>query len=111
MNMLFVCSRNRWRSPTAEHVFSSHPGLVTSSAGIAKDAEEVLTEEHLRWAHVVVGMERKHTQEARRIGQRAGVSPRYVVLGIPDKYPYMDPLLVALLQRKMATHLPCMEPS
>lgn len=31
--VLFVCSRNRRRSPTAEHVFRNVPGIETASAG------------------------------------------------------------------------------
>ena len=37
---LFLCSRNRLRSPTAEQVFASRPGVETASAGLAPDAEE-----------------------------------------------------------------------
>jgi hypothetical protein len=35
MNVLFVCSANRLRSPTAEQVFSTWPGGETDSAGIS----------------------------------------------------------------------------
>jgi protein-tyrosine-phosphatase len=40
INLLFLCSRNRLRSPTAEQVFARHPGVETASAGLAPDAEE-----------------------------------------------------------------------
>jgi predicted protein tyrosine phosphatase len=33
-HVLFICSRNQLRSPTAEHVFSSWPGIEVASAGL-----------------------------------------------------------------------------
>jgi protein-tyrosine-phosphatase len=36
--VLFVCSRNQWRSPTAERVFATRPGLEVRSAGVDKSA-------------------------------------------------------------------------
>ncbi len=38
-NLLFLCSRNRLRSPAAEQVFASYPGVETASAGLAPDAD------------------------------------------------------------------------
>jgi UDP-N-acetylmuramyl pentapeptide synthase len=37
-HILFVCSRNRLRSPTAEQVFADWPGVETASAGLSPDA-------------------------------------------------------------------------
>lgn len=42
-HLLFLCSRNRLRSPTAERVFADWPGIETASAGLAADADEPLT--------------------------------------------------------------------
>ncbi len=33
INVLFVCSRNQWRSPTAERMFKGDPMIVARSAG------------------------------------------------------------------------------
>ena len=38
-NVLFVCSQNRLRSPTAQQVFASHPAINVASAGTNNDAE------------------------------------------------------------------------
>ena len=57
-NLLFLCARNRLRSPTAERVFASRPGVETASAGLAPDAEEPVTPDHLAWADIVFVMER-----------------------------------------------------
>ena len=59
-NVLFVCSRNRLRGPTAEHVFADMDGLQTASAGLDHDADTPVSPELLRWADVIFVMERKH---------------------------------------------------
>ena len=57
MNVLFLCSRNRRRSPTAEEVFRDWPGVETASAGVNADADSPVTPELLAWANVVMVME------------------------------------------------------
>ena len=49
-HVLFVCSQNRLRSPTAEQVFAPFPGITVASAGVADDAEVRLSPELLAWA-------------------------------------------------------------
>lgn len=98
--ILFVCSRNRLRSPTAERVFAGWPGLETDSAGLAADAETVLSAQQLAWAELILVMEPAHR---RRLFERHGAhlkGKRVVVLGIRDDYDFMQPELVALLLRK-----------
>ncbi len=38
MNVLFVCSRNKWRSRTAETLFRDHPQHHVRSAGTEPEA-------------------------------------------------------------------------
>jgi len=47
-NVLFLCSQNRLRSPTAEQVFADWPGIETASAGLLAEADEVLSPELLQ---------------------------------------------------------------
>ena len=56
---LFICSRNRLRSPTAERVFADWPDIETDSAGLAPDAEVRVSAEQLDWATVILVMEKK----------------------------------------------------
>jgi predicted protein tyrosine phosphatase len=58
--VLFLCSRNRLRSPTAEQVFGAWPNLEVDSAGLADDAEVVLSTDQLDWAEMMVVMESNH---------------------------------------------------
>jgi predicted protein tyrosine phosphatase len=106
MRVLFVCSRNRFRSPTAEALFSGHNSIETLSAGTAPDAETPLSAELIDWANIIFVMEAVHR---RRLNEQFGEPldhRKLVVLGIPDKYRFMDPELVALLRKKVLTLLP-----
>ncbi|WP_175812388.1 low molecular weight protein tyrosine phosphatase family protein [Burkholderia contaminans] len=97
---LFLCSRNRLRSPTAEAVFAAWPGVETDSAGLAPDADTRVSAEQLDWADVVFVMERAHQA---RLAAQFGAHLRHkkiVCLNIPDRYAYMQPELVTLLERK-----------
>ncbi len=59
-NVLFICSQNKLRSPTAEQVFSSYPGIDCSSAGLNNDAENPVTPELVEWAEIIFVMEKTH---------------------------------------------------
>ncbi|HEY5757541.1 MAG TPA: hypothetical protein VIU34_17050, partial [Steroidobacter sp.] len=50
VNVLFVCSRNQWRSPTAEKVFARYPGVSVRSAGTSPNARRHISVEDVRWA-------------------------------------------------------------
>lgn len=98
--VLFLCSRHRLRSPTAEQVFGAWPGLEVDSAGLADDAETVLSAEQLDWAELVVVMETAHRRrlQARHRSRLRG--KQVICLDIPDHYAFMQPELVALLLKK-----------
>jgi predicted protein tyrosine phosphatase len=103
--ILFICSRNKLRSPTAEAVFSGHPGVETDSAGLADDADVPLSADQIEWADVILVMEPIHkTRLNRRFKERLG-GKKIGVLGIPDKFDYMDEALVRLLKSKCAPYL------
>ena len=104
--LLFVCSQNRLRSPTAEQVFSQWAGVECASAGLYDSADEPLSGELLEWADIVFVMERAHivSRKFARIEDLKG--KRIVCLDIPDKYTFMDPALVRLLEAKVGPYLP-----
>ena len=106
LRVLFVCSRNRLRSPTAEQVFLAWPGVETASAGLAPDADTPLTPDALQWADVVFVMERAHRSRLTSRFREHVRNKRVVCLDIPDEYDYMDPDLVRLLKAKVPRHLP-----
>ena len=106
MNVLFLCSQNRLRSPTAERVFSGRPGLDVRSAGTDRDAQVPVSAETVEWADVVFVMEKRHRNVLwKRVGS-ALAGKRVVTLHIPDEYDFMDPELVRLLEESVAPYLP-----
>ncbi|WP_175253413.1 low molecular weight protein tyrosine phosphatase family protein [Pseudomonas sp. BMW13] len=98
---LFICSRNRLRSPTAERVFADWPDIETDSAGLAPDAEVRVSAEQLDWATVILVMEKNHRSKLTRQYRQALAGKRVICLDIPDDYAYMQPELIELLRRKV----------
>lgn len=106
LHVLFVCSRNRLRSPTAEAVFRDWPGIEVASVGLKPDAEEVATPEDIAWADLILVMEPTHKRELSRRFAPQLRDTRVVVLGIPDDYGFTDADLVERLRRVVPRHLP-----
>jgi predicted protein tyrosine phosphatase len=104
-NVLFICSQNRLRSPTAEQVFSNHEGFEVSSAGLNPDANTAVTPELLEWAHVIFVMERAHRNKLSKKFRAHLKSQRIICLDIPDEFEFMDPGLVKLLEAKAGSVL------
>jgi predicted protein tyrosine phosphatase len=105
-HILFICGKNRWRSPTAEEIFAAHPGVACLSAGLSHDAAVPVSVELIQWAALIFVMEKEHKSKlsARFKAELAG--KRVVCLGIADNYRFMDAALVTLLRRKVTPHLP-----
>lgn len=102
---LFVCSRNRLRSPTAEEVFSGWPGVEADSAGLAPDAITVVSDEQIVWAEIIFVMERAHKVKLSKRFSSVLKGKRVVCLDIPDKYGFMQPELIAVLEQKVGRFL------
>jgi predicted protein tyrosine phosphatase len=103
--VLFLCSRNRRRSPTAERLFSGRGDLEIASAGLAPDAVEVVTPELLAWADLILVMESSHRALLQRRFGRHLRRARVASLDIRDDYEFMDEALVRLLETRVAPHL------
>jgi predicted protein tyrosine phosphatase len=99
--ILFICSMNRWRSPTAEEVFAEHPGVECASAGLNHGADNPLTPELIEWAELIFVMEREHKTKLAKAFKPYLSGKRVVCLNIPDNYKFMDPALVKLLRSKV----------
>ena len=99
MNLLFVCTANLLRSPTAAKYFNGRNQHVARSAGImASPPCHQITEEDVRWAHKIFCMESNHARYLERNFTRL---PSLYVLNIPDIYEFDQPELVALLTRRV----------
>ncbi len=104
--LLFLCSQNKLRSPTAEAVFADFPGVEVDSAGLNNDAQVALSEEQLEWADVIIVMEKAHRNRLNRKFRNALGGKRIAVLNIPDDYDFMDEDLIRLLKVRCQPYLP-----
>ena len=64
--LLFICSQNRLRSPTAEQVFSQYDGVEAMSAGTNDDSNTPLDGDLIDWTDVIFMMEKSHLNKVRR---------------------------------------------
>lgn len=103
--LLFVCSQNKLRSPTAEQVFSTWPDIECDSAGLAPDADVTLSTEQIEWASIIFVMEKSHRSKLSRKFRDHLKGKTVITLGIPDDYDYMDPALVDLLKARVPKFL------
>lgn len=104
--MLFICTQNRLRSPTAEQVFSDWPGIETQSAGLGNEAGNPVSPELLAWADLIFVMEKSHRNKLSKKFRSFLSNKRVICLDIPDEYEFMDPVLVQLLKEKVTRFLP-----
>ena len=102
---MFVCSENHLRSPTAEAVFSEYDSVEALSAGTNKDCECPVSGDLLEWADVVLVMEERHRRKVVRRFRNLLRGKKVGVLGIPDVFEFMDPLLVALLRARVPRYV------
>ena len=98
INLLFICSRNKWRSPTAERIWKNHPDFNTRSAGTSHNAKKTVSPTDIRWADKIFVMEKKHKNRLLAKFRRLLEYKLIHILDIPDEYGYMDPELIAELQ-------------
>ncbi|MGK7922111.1 MAG: low molecular weight protein tyrosine phosphatase family protein [Trichodesmium sp.] len=99
--ILFICSQNRLRSPTAETIFSEYPDLEVDSAGLSRGAEIPLCSEAVQWADIIFVMEKSHQRKLSNKFQPWLKNKRVICLDIRDEYEYMQPELVELLKKKV----------
>ena len=102
-NHLFICSKNQWRSPTAELLFKNHALHQARSAGTGDKARIRVTQKMIDWADEIFVMEYKHRDLLKQKFDLGSKSP--TVLNIPDEYHFNDPELVAILKTALSAYL------
>jgi predicted protein tyrosine phosphatase len=102
-NLLFICSKNQWRSPTAEGLFRNHPLHKASSAGTSDKARVWVNQKMIDRADVVFVMEQKHKEILK---QRFNIiGKQLIVLHIEDNYQFNDPELISILRGELREYL------
>lgn len=104
-NILFICSRNQWRSPTGEQVWRKHSQVNARSAGTSPKARKTVSASDIQWADVIMVMEEKHKNRLKASFKRLLTHKKIYVLDIPDIYQYMDSELVRELELSVASLL------
>lgn len=105
MNILFICSRNRWRSPTAEEIYKNYPGISARSAGTEPSARIKLSAKNILWADIIFVMEKRHKA---RLVERFPYDiedKQVVILDIPDEYKFMDLELIEDIKTKVDQYI------
>lgn len=97
VNLLFVCSQNKWRSPTAEAIYRHDSRVNVRSAGTSSSARKQISEKDLQWADLILVMENKHKKAIANQYRYLDLPP-IIVLDIPDDYQYMSHELVKMIQ-------------
>ena len=105
MNLLFVCSENRLRSPTAEEVFSRFKNICAIGAGTNADADTPVSGDLIEWADIVFVMEKSHRNKVSKKFRNLLKKKRVVCLGISDDYDRMQPELIRLLENKVSRYV------
>lgn len=105
MKLLFICSRNKWRSLTAEKIFHGVNNYEVRSAGTETGARIKVTSGHIGWADLIFCMEKKHVRRLQEKFFSSLCGKKVICLGIPDEYEYMDEMLIEVLKSSVSEHL------
>lgn len=105
VRLLFVCSRNQWRSPTAEVVWRNRAGYSARSAGTSKTAKKTLSAKDVLWADMIFVMEKKHKSRLLSAFAPELAQTPVHVLDIPDDYAFMDPELIDEIESRVSVYL------
>jgi len=103
--LLFICSKNQWRSPTAEKIFSTYQNVSVRSAGTSLKARRTVKRRDIEWADMIFVMEQKHKDRLKAGFSQVLDRKQIRVLDIPDEYQFMDAELVDLLRQSIEMYL------
>jgi predicted protein tyrosine phosphatase len=104
--ILFVCSANKDRSKTADDYFSErYDEFEFDSAGTNLKlchqlGTTAITEEHLKWADIIIAMEEKHRTFIKNNFPKVDYNS-IEVLHLTDRYVYYQQELIEILKEKV----------
>lgn len=97
LKVLFVCGRNKRRSPTAERVFKTDRRLEVRAVGLGETSPRQVTLADIQWADLILPMERKNAVRLKVQFSQIEPFPPMEILDICDDYKFMDKKLVEIL--------------
>jgi protein-tyrosine phosphatase len=104
--ILFVCTANVDRSPTAEDLYRFDPRYEVRSAGLAAYATRALDLDLVNWADRVFVMSERCDRHRSLFAVRfPGFDRPLIDLDVEDRWSRGDPELVKLLRKRLGPHL------
>ena len=104
--LLFICTANQQRSPTAEELFSDSEKYEAKSAGEFALLGTQITQDLIDWADVIFVMSEKRDGHLSFLRKHFNVKGKEIYdLDIPDMYIRNDPKLIELLIKKLSSHI------
>jgi len=104
--LLFICSGNFDRSPTAADIFKNSRVYEAKSAGTHANAEVKVSQELLDWADMIFVMSERDDKHLSFLKSNFHITGKQVYdLGIPDEYSRSDPKLISLLRAKLKNYI------
>lgn len=99
VKVLCLCSAGLLRSPTLSNVLARY-GYNTRAAGVTREYALIPVDEVLvQWADKIVCVE-PDVQDA-LLTDFPGAAYKTTHMNIPDQFPYMDPVLVGVIERQI----------
>jgi len=107
--LLFICTENLQRSPTAEELINSSPEFSSyqaKSAGTSFSAINQITKELINWADIIFIFNEKYEKHKTILLKKFPEIKKPIInLDIPDIYFKNDPELINILKRKLKEYL------
>lgn len=104
--ILFVCTANIDRSPTAESLYAGDPRYEVLSAGTAGFALVPISERIVEWADRIFVMSEREDRHKTELEKRfPGRALDIVDLDVEDRWYRGDPELVKVLLERLEPHL------
>lgn len=98
VKILFVCGQSNRRSLTAEAIFKTDRRVDVRAAGLSDNSKRRISEDDVKWADLILAMERKHASRIRTAYRHLEDLPPVESLDIQDNYIFMHPKLVEELR-------------
>lgn len=105
IKILFICSKNKWRSLTAEKIFHGFNGYDVRSAGTEENARIKVNMGHVGWADLIFVMEKKHYRKIKEKFSYALNDKTVKCLDIADDYQFMDDELIEILKSRVSEYI------
>jgi predicted protein tyrosine phosphatase len=102
--ILFVCGKNKWRSPTAERIYKSDNRVEVRSAGISEKSKHRISTDDIEWADLILVMESEYKSRLINLFRNLSL-PIIENLDIPDIFEYMDEELINIIEKEVECYI------